>query len=103
MSPEKSVSPNYNNNSNEASDSQSPQVKRKPRNSNPSEKENEATPLIEAYRGSKKSLKQKAFHENRPKLKSDFTVDIFTSKTNEDKAKEREQQLKQARTIESFP
>ena len=62
-------------------ESPSPKVKRKPRKS---EKENESsTHVIDSYKNMKKSIKQKS--ENRPKPRNDFTVDIFTSKTTEEK------------------
>ena len=89
LSPEKSVSPI------ETSETQSPQVKRKPKNVKNNEKENEVSPVIEAFKSPKKLKipKQKGVGEVRNKQSNDFTVDIFTSKTNEEREKERNESM----------
>ena len=93
LSPEKSYSPTENSQS-------SPVVKRRNKNSvKNSEKENlgrgggasSPSSVIEAYASPKKLRipKQKPVGEGRGKQNNDFTVDIFTSRTNEEREKER--------------
>ena len=87
VSPEKSASPVT-----LPSETHSPQLKRKPRPVKSSEKENELA--IETSKSPKKSRqpKPKLDPEARPKHSNDFTVDIFTSKTTEEKENEKSQQ-----------
>ena len=91
LSPDKSVSPI------ETSETQSPQVKRKPKNVKNNEKENEVSPIIEAFKSPKKLRipKQKGVGEVKSKQSNDFTVDIFTSKTNEEREKERNENMRE--------
>ena len=91
LSPEKSYSPSTENSQS------SPVVKRRNKNSvKSSEKENQVqqapVAVIEAYASPKKLRipKQKLVQEGRAaKQNNDFTVDIFTSRTNEEREKER--------------
>ena len=84
----------------ETSDSQSPVVKRRPRRARTQEKENTQEPALETqYTSSPQKLRpprQKGGGgggggggEARAKPSSDFTVDIFTAKTTEERDKER--------------
>lgn len=88
VSPEKCVSPVT-----LPSETHSPQVKRKPKPVKLSEKENEIATIVEASKSPKKARhpKTKVDQETRPKHSNDFTVDIFTSKTSEEKENEKSQ------------
>ena len=91
LSPEKAVSPT------ETSDSQSPVLKRRPRRARTQEKENTQEPVLDTpHTSSPQKLRpprQKGGGggggEVRAKPSSDFTVDIFTAKTTEERDKER--------------
>ena len=79
----------------ETSETQSPQIKRRQKHSRNNEKENDSSSVIEAFRSPKKSQQAKQKHntDTRAKLKNDFTVDIFTTKTSEEREKERNETL----------
>ena len=104
LSPEKSYSPTENSQS-------SPVVKRRNKNSiKSSEKENQArggagspSSVIEAYASPKKLRipKQKLVLEGRAKQNNDFTVDIFTSRTNEEREKERIESVTEHQQVEN--
>ena len=103
LSPEKSYSPTENSQS-------SPVVKRRNKNSvKSSEKENQArggasspSAVIEAYASPKKLRipKQKIVGEGRAKQNNDFTVDIFTSRTNEEREKDRIESVSEHQQVE---
>ena len=79
----------------ETSDSQSPVLKRRPRRARTQEKENTQEPVLDTpHTSSPQKLRpprQKGGGggEVRAKPSSDFTVDIFTAKTTEERDKER--------------
>ena len=81
----------------ETSDSQSPVLKRRPRRARTQEKENTQEPALDTqYRTSPQKLRpprQKGggggVVGGGAKPSSDFTVDIFTAKTTEERDKER--------------
>ena len=80
----------------ETSETQSPQIKRRQKHSRNNEKENDSSSVIEAFRSPKKTQQAKQQKHNtdtRAKLKNDFTVDIFTTKTSEEREKERNETL----------
>ena len=82
LSPEKAVSPV------ETSETQSPQLKRRQKTSKNHEKENEGSGTGEKSRRSQKVRvsKQKQEGESRSKPnKTEFTVDIFTNKTSQER------------------
>ena len=82
LSPEKAVSPV------ETSESHSPQLKRRQKTSKNNEKENEGSAAPDNSRRSQKARvsKQKPEGESRNKPnKTEFTVDIFTSKTSQER------------------
>ena len=103
LSPEKSYSPTENSQS-------SPVVKRRNKNSvKSSEKENQSrggasspSSVIEAYASPKKLRipKQKIVGEGRAKQNNDFTVDIFTSRTNEEREKDRIESVAEHQQVE---
>ena len=77
----------------ETSDSQSPVLKRRPRRARTQEKENTQEPVLDTQcRTSPQKLRpprQKGGGGGGAKPSSDFTVDIFTAKTTEERDKER--------------
>ena len=82
LSPEKAISPVL------TSETHSPQVKRRQKTSKNNEKENEGSGTGDNPRRSQKSRvsKQKPEGESRNKPnKTEFTVDIFTSKTSQER------------------
>ena len=85
QSPEKSLSPI------ETSETQSPQVKRRQKNSNNNEKENVGSRVADNSKRSQKTRvsKPKTEGETRKENKREFTVDIFTAKTSEEKEREK--------------
>ena len=102
LSPEKSYSPTENSQS-------SPQVKRRNKNSTKSsEKENtnrgeasSPSSATEAYKSPKKlRIPKQKIVEGRPKQNIDFTVDIFTSRTNEEREKDRIENLNEHQEVD---
>ena len=93
LSPEKSVSPI------ETSETQSPQVKRRQKTSKNNEKENEGSQNTENSKRTQKSRGSRPKQEGvvRPKQNcTEFTVDIFTAKTSEEREREKSDKSRQS-------